>query len=290
VAQAAVEHVLAGRATEMFEVDLVSKSGAIRQVRWHATPLVTDEVGAHAGFIGLDITEERELERRTRRAEQLAGLGALSAGLAHEIRNPLNAAQLQLMLVERRLAQGDDGARRQAATDAASLVRVELERLAGLVQDFLSFARPSELRRTDCDLQETVRTVVQLLAPDAAAAGTRLSHETSGPLQGRYDEDRIKQVLLNLARNALEACGRDGAVRILLRQEDSEAVLEVEDTGPGVPPDLDVFAPFATSKDRGTGLGLPIVQRIVIDHGGDVTFARRGDRTVFAVRLPLGRG
>jgi signal transduction histidine kinase len=264
-----------------------TRGGEPRAIRWHLTTLAAAG-GALACAIGIDVTDERELAHRTRRAERLAALGTLAAGLAHEIRNPLNAAKLQLMLVERRLGKGgpDD---RERALEAAAVVRDELGRLAGLVQDFLSFARPTELRPSATDLGAIVRAVVDLIGPEAAEAGVALAAPEGAPaLTVVCDPERIKQVVLNLVRNAVEAAGGGGEVTIELAADTATdaAWILVIDTGPGLPPGIDVFEPFATTKDGGTGLGLPIVHRIVASHGGDIEVSRRHQRTVFAIQLP----
>lgn len=232
-----------------------------------------------------DALERRVLERKLARAEQLASLGTLSAGLAHEIRNPLNAAKLQLLLVGRRCAK-DDPAERARGVEGVDVVRTELERLEGLVNDFLTFARPTDLRTSRGDMALTVRGVVDLLTPDAETAGVAIELDCAETLPAHYDDERIKQVLINLTRNAIEAAGSGGTVGICAGAASVGVRIEVTDDGPGVPEDLDIFSPFATSKDHGTGLGLSIVHRIVADHGGDIDFERRGGRTVFALTLP----
>lgn len=233
-------------------------------------------------------TKELELEHRSRRAEQLVALGTMSAGLAHEIRNPLNAAKLQLLLVERRLSKDDPEARAKAQ-ESAHIVRLELERLAGLVHEFLSYARPGELRVTSGDLRATARAVIDLLAPDAEQSSVELTVVDGLELRAVYDEERIKQVLINLVRNAIQAAAGDGPaqVRVELARVDEDARITVFDTGPGVPEGLDLFAPFETTKEGGTGLGLPICSRIVSDHKGDLRTERRGAETAFIVSIPL---
>jgi PAS domain S-box-containing protein len=282
---AAVGGALAGAEPAPFDARVVTATGGERWLRWHVTTLASSGAPL-ACAIGVDITEERTLAERTRRVESLASLGTLAAGLAHEIRNPLNAAQLQLLLVERRIGRlgAEDSS---SAMDAAKTVRDELHRLAGLVEDFLAFARPTELRVAGGDLSETCATVVGFLEPDAAQAGVAMTVENPEPVRARFDEERIKQVLINLLRNAIEAAGAGGAARLAIRQSAGSAILEVSDSGPAVPLDRRIFEPFTTTKPAGTGLGLPIVHRIVHDHGGDISAERRGDRTVFRVELPL---
>jgi len=282
---AALEGALASQSPPPLDGRVFSRTGDEHWIRWHVTTLASSG-DPFVCALGVDQTEERALEAQSRRAERLAALGTLAAGLAHEIRNPLNAAQLQLLLVERRLGKvSDRGA--DAALDAARVVKAELGRLGGLVEDFLAFARPTSLRLKSGDLVDTVNGVVNLLEPDIRAAGVGIRVIGSEPVAARYDDERVRQVLHNLVRNAIEAAGAGGAVEVQILRERNRAVLEVRDDGGGPPEGLDLFQPFETSKDGGTGLGLSIVHRIVSDHGGIVEFDRRGGWTVFRVELPI---
>lgn len=285
VARQALERARAGGSVTGFDAALLTRTHAERRVRWRATHLVAPG-GALACVIGLDITEELALAERTERVERLAGLGTLAAGLAHEIRNPLNSAKLQLTLMERRLARSGAAAI-DDALHAGKLVSEELTRLAALVEEFLDFARPRALRLAGADLCETARVVLDLIAPDLAARGVATRSDLEGPVAARYDEERIKQVLLNLLRNAADAAGDGGQVGLCVRRAGAKALLEVRDSGAGPPADADIFAPFTTSKEGGTGLGLPIVDRIVSAHGGAVTWRRDQEHTIFTVELPL---
>src|SRR5262249_52420545 len=139
-----------------------------RRVRWHFTRL-PDSKQTILCAIGIDVTEEYEMGVRMRRSERMAALGTMAAGLAHEIRNPLNAAHLQLTLLQRRLGRDAAG-----VEEAARVVADELNRLAGLVREFLQFAKPQPLRLSRGDLRITVEEVVGLLLPEAAAAGVAL--------------------------------------------------------------------------------------------------------------------
>jgi two-component system, NtrC family, sensor histidine kinase HydH len=232
------------------------------------------------------VEEKDELTRRATLSEKLAALGAMAAGLAHEVRNPLNAALLQLQIAVRRLQAGPpDG---PGALQAIGVVGAELERLNRTVADVLAFARPGGLMLAQADLRGTVDAVCTLLGPETSAGGLRLEvRAPEGPLLAYYDEDRLKQVLLNLLRNASEAAAPAGEVVVSLHPQGSWAQIDVEDSGLGIPAGIDPFRPFSTTKERGTGLGLATVQRIVCDHGGSVVVDRRQERTVFTVRIPL---
>jgi two-component system, NtrC family, sensor histidine kinase HydH len=220
------------------------------------------------------------------RAERLTSLGTLAAGLAHEIRNPLNSAHLQLMLVQRRLTR-PSGPDIEGARFAADIVATEMQRLATLVEEFLQFARPQALRRIHGDLRGTVEEVLALVGPEAATGKVELTLVPGAPLGVDLDHERVKQVILNLLRNSIEAVGPGGSVVVRVMAGEEGALLEVEDDGPGLPSDdSPIFEPFFTTKPEGTGLGLAVVHRIVTDHGGRVTYESRPGRTVFRVALP----
>ncbi len=223
---------------------------------------------------------------KTRRADRLASLGTMAAGLAHEIRNPLNAAHLQLSVAQRRLSRPGCPPDVAGALEAASIAAGEMQRLAGLVDDFLQFARPHPLVMVRADLRFTAEAIANLTAPEAAAAGVELTLIPGGPIFAQVDEEKLKQVLLNLVRNAIEATGRGGRVRLKVAGGEAGARLLVEDDGPGVSADAPIFEPFFTTKAQGTGLGLPIAHRIVADHGGRIDVDSRPGRTVFTVVLP----
>jgi signal transduction histidine kinase len=231
--------------------------------------------------------EKHALARRAQLAEKLAALGTMAAGVAHEIRNPLNAAHLQLELAERRLRspQGED---RASALESLGLARLEIQRLSRVVEEILAFARPGALLPAPGDIAETVETVTRFLAPDVASAGVTLHVEgTREALAARYDEARIKQMLMNLIRNAAEAAGPGGQVWVSAHRNGQVIELKVEDTGPGIPEDVDPFVPFFTTKERGTGLGLSIAHRIATEHGGTLSVTRSESRTALVAEIPL---
>jgi signal transduction histidine kinase len=188
--------------------------------------------------------------------------------------------------VQRRLARssGPDVA---GALEAAHVVSGEMARLAGLVREFLDFARPQPLRLSRVDLRATTEEVASLLLPETEAAGVDLALDLRQEVPVELDAERIKQVILNLVQNASEATGRGGHVRLRVAPRDGGALLEVEDDGPGLPEDpAMVFEPFFTTKPGGTGLGLAIVHRIVSDHGGRIDCESRPGATRFSVFLP----
>jgi signal transduction histidine kinase len=217
-------------------------------------------------------SEKRDLARRAQVAERLAAVGTMTAGLSHEIRNPLNAAALQLVVLERRLRRLPP-AEQPPLLDPLKLVRDEIARLEHLLQDFLKFARPRELRVRPLQLEPLVVAVTDLLASEAERRGVRLERALPGDLPRVQGEDEpLRQVLMNLALNALEATPRGGLVRIVAQARPDEVWMAVDDSGPGIDPGVRqrMFEPFFTTKASGSGLGLPIVHAIVTQHGGAV--------------------
>lgn len=284
--RASLSQVQQGTYAPHYEGTVQLAQGEPRRVRWHFTTL-PGRIQPVLCAIGMDVTEEHRLGERTRRAERLATLGAMAAGLAHEIRNPLNAAHLQLTLTQRRLVR-PSGADINGAIEAADLVSRELQRLARIVEEFLDFARPQSLRLLSGDLRETARSVVSLMVPEAASAGVDLELSPGPPVSVDLDDERLKQAIWNLIRNGIEAAGRGGRVAVHVDARGQEAFLEVIDNGSGLPTEeMKLFEPFWTTKPGGTGLGLSIVHRIVGDHGGKVSVRSRAGETIFTVQLPL---
>ena len=265
-----------------FELSLATHDGGERRIEWRTG--VSEEL---VYLIGIDVTETRAIERRVRAAEQLAMVGELTAGLAHEIRNPLNSALLELKVLTRRLTRAQDA----AGTASVDVVRGELERLERLLADFLWFARPGGRSTLPGNLNTPAESVARLVASEAAERGIAVTTDLAADLAAvSFDEDRIRQVLFNLVRNALEALQRDGHIVLRTRDRGGRAEVEVEDDGPGIVGDAQrVFHPFHTTKETGTGLGLTIAQRIASDHGGELRVESRPGRTVFTLSLPALR-
>jgi signal transduction histidine kinase len=216
-------------------------------------------------------------------------VGTLAAGLAHEIRNPLNGARLHLTFLERGLKRA--GVADADALDAVRVVGDEIRRLDELVSEFLDFARPKPLDKKLQSLRALCDRVIQLVAPAAEAARTRVALDfPATDLQIEVDGAKVEQVLLNLLNNAVEATGPagGGAVVVRVRRQPRRALVEVEDDGPGLPgPDAPIFDAFFSTKSNGTGLGLAIAHRIVTDHGGTIDATSRPGCTIFRVGLPL---
>lgn len=234
-------------------------------------------------------SEERVLERERRaQAEKLAAMQTLTAGLAHEIRNPLNAAKLQLELLDRRLRKITQNER---LLDSAGLVGHEIGRLSGLINEFLAFARPPQLAVAPHDLVAIARQVVDLLLPSADAGGLSLEIEENDPTPviAAVDPGKVHQIVHNLVRNAIEATPRGGAVTIAVTNGPDGAEIRVKDTGPGVPAEIRerIYEPFFSTKPEGTGMGMAIVHSLVAAHRGRIDLdTGPGQGASFTVTLP----
>jgi signal transduction histidine kinase len=232
-----------------------------------------------------------ESQALVERHEKLASLGMLAAGVAHEIRNPLTAIKAALFIQQKKFPPGS-----QEHADA-QLVEREILRLERIVNDFLQFARPTEPKLATVPADLPLQEVQLFLAPQLKTANIQLVREDSSPMRIQVDTAQIKQVLINLVQNAADAIGRDGRITLRARHdrkrlangETDVVILEVADTGKGIPPEVEkrLFDPFFTTKDSGTGLGLPIASGIVQKHGGLLQYQTQVNHgTTFGIVLP----
>jgi signal transduction histidine kinase len=236
--------------------------------------------------------EKLKAERLLERQEKLATLGTLTAGIAHEIRNPLTSLKARLYTLEKHLHE------MPAARKDADIISAEISRLERIVKDALSFARPADPKLETIAVGTLLREVHGLMATSLESRAVQLVVESDSGLFIRADSGHLKQVLINLIRNAAEAMDGAGTVtlrartaRLPLGGRDTEAVvLEVTDTGKGIPPEIEkrLFDPFFSTKETGTGLGLAVAARMVEKHGGRIEYQTRpGHGTTFGVVLPL---
>jgi signal transduction histidine kinase len=233
------------------------------------------------------VDENAELAARARvaQSDRIAAIQTLSSGLAHEVRNPLNSASLQLELLERRL--------KRAVADPKLIqpleqVSHEIERLTRMLNEFLAFARPSPLVLADHDVAAIVGDVVTAQRPFATARGAAIEVAGAGSLRARVDADKLRQIAHNLVRNALEVVAPGGHVVVTIHGDDKHVHLAVEDDGSGISDAIRhrIYEPFFTTKEAGTGLGLSIVHGMVVAHGGAITFDSSPQGTRFHVSLP----
>lgn len=236
--------------------------------------------------------EKRQLARRAMVAEKLAAVGTMAAGLSHEIRNPLNAASLQLTLLERRLRRLP-AENQPTLLEPLSLVQQEMERLKGIVEDFLAFARPRDFQPRPLDLGLVAATVLDLFTAQAEQTNIRFERHIAAvsPVDG--DAGRLQQAVTNLVLNALQATPPGGFIRVEVAEQSGEVQLAIEDSGPGLSPQArrHLFEPFFTTKERGSGLGLPLVHAVIQQHAGSISVEEgRALGARFVIRLPVRIG
>jgi signal transduction histidine kinase len=239
--------------------------------------------------------ENSRLYRSMKERDRLAALGEMSAGLAHEIRNPLGAikASAQFLVDE-------EAANPSPEREFLDIIVEEVDRLNRVVSSFLDYARPSKGDPAPTDVNAAVMRTMQLLGAECAAADVTFTTELDAEApKVRIDVEQLRQVLINLVQNAVQAMETGGAIQIRTRSRERHSIsgrtsryveIRVTDTGPGIPQRVlkNLFVPFVTTKDRGTGLGLAISQRIVIAAGGRIEArTHAGEGTTFVVTLPL---
>jgi two-component system, NtrC family, sensor histidine kinase HydH len=253
-----------------------------------STSLVRDSRGKVETVVVVtqDLTEKAALEADLHRRERLASMGALASGVAHEVRNPLNAIGVIAQRLEREFEPIRD---QEEYRSLLRVVRGEVARVNRIVKGFLSLARPPALRLETADLEEAVERTVAAVEPRAWAKGLRIERRYGGVGPWRLDQDQFAQAVQNLLNNAVEASEKSGIRVSTRRREDGGAEIEIEDTGAGIAPEnLErIFDLYFTTKAEGTGLGLSLVQRIIAEHGGRVQVrSTPGAGSCFTLCLP----
>jgi signal transduction histidine kinase len=234
---------------------------------------------------------ELDLERELQRADRLATIGALAAGLAHEIGTPMGVIRVRAEDLEQDATMSAD-----SRAKLGVIVR-QIDRITRIVRMLLDYARKSESRKTICDLRSIAERAVALLEPEIARRNVHTVVRLGEiPLTVNCDGDQIEQVFVNLMMNALDAMNRgDGTLRVTAHMEEnrgsSRVLVAFEDTGAGVAPEHEarLFTPFFTTKEpgKGTGMGLAVSQSIVREHDGEITFSSTPTGSRFVVAIPM---
>ncbi len=229
-----------------------------------------------------DLTYLRRLQDELRRIDHLASLGRMSAQLAHEIRNPLASMRGSAQLL------GDDVKNSPHSVRLAQIIVRESDRLASLVDSYLEHARPPPPARENIRIDSVVAETVEMLRADPMTNGVSIE-ESLAAVEGLADPAQLRQVLINLLRNALVAVGKGGRVRVTVDEESNQARIRVWDSAGSIPAEdlLRIFEPFYTTREAGTGLGLSTVHAIVQAHSGLIAVtSSAADGTTFTVALP----
>ncbi len=267
-----------------------------RYLNFYVAPIVpAGTKGEAAGYVMLvrDITRTRQLNEEKIESERLSALTLLSAGVAHELGNPLNSLTIHLQLLDRKLKARDE-ALHEDLLPLLDTARGELQRLDFMIEQFLAAIRPTHPSLEPCDLNALIREAAQFLGPELKDRSTTLALELHSQLPHvPADPGQMKQALYNVLRNASQAVKAvEGRIVVRSDFDDHGVSVVVQDNGEGISPaDMGrLFTPYFTTKARGHGLGLLIVRRILREHGGDLHIdSRKGGGTTVTLMLPFAR-
>ena len=274
-----------------FEIDAAGRRGGLRWVHCHAAAI--EYRGQPATLVNMmDVSDTRELQNMVKVKDRMAALGHVAAGIAHEIRNPLSGIMVFLDNIAETLEEPDSG---QELSTLVTKAREAANKIESVIRRVLDFVRPGPLRFELTDVNQPVRETLLLSDAALCAAQVRLeTNLTDGLPQVPLDPQLIEQVLLNLVTNALEALqSRTGSrqLRVTTTTDEHDVIITVADSGPGVEESLQnkIFDPFFSTKEKGSGIGLSICQRIISDHQGVLRVDRAPDLggAAFTIRLPI---
>ena len=237
------------------------------------------------------LLEEERLrsEEKMSESRRLAVMGATAAVLAHEIANPLNGISTTVQVMQRYLSsRREESADNFLATNLADL-KTEIDRLGALLNDFRSLARAPQLHVLPLDLRTLVAEVMKMFSSEAEQFRILMTQEFPAELPLiNADSERLKQIFLNLFKNATEAMPSGGKLSVNAFPQAQNLVINVSDTGSGIPEGVDIFQPFTTTKPNGSGLGLSVVRELLSAHGATISYtSKKGEGTTFQIVLPL---
>jgi len=254
-----------------------------------STSIIPSRSGEHEMLIGIarDLTEHRRVLEQLQQRDKLTAMGELAAGIAHEIRNPLNAIGIIAQRFQSEFSPVNDVEEYQALVRT---IRGEVRRVNDIVSQFLEFAKPPEPVFEIVDLAELLNDSLHVIRGQATVQRIDVRVFSEQGITVHADRGRLKQALLNLLQNAIEAVASDGEIKCLLCKDGANASLTIADTGPGIPDDIRkrMFNLYFTTKSSGTGLGLGIAHQIISEHGGEITVASETNSGAsFRILLPL---
>jgi signal transduction histidine kinase len=272
------------RRRPLMQREIESADGRHVQVSLDFIQERTTQIGAL--LIMRDTESVRRLEDEIEMSRRLSANSRLTRGVAHEVKNPINAIVLHLHLLQSKLQQIDPGTRRHM-----DIIGNEIHRLDRVVQILVDFTRPRDLKLEQVDLRRLLEDVAVLAAPDAEQHGITLSRSfPAEPLHVKVDSDFMKQAILNIVINGVQAMALGGELTISARRDEGMVLTEIHDTGGGIPKEVQekIFELYFTTKKDGSGIGLAQAYQILQWHYGTVDFeTREGQGTTFRLRIPL---
>lgn len=283
-----VRAVLRDKRPKSFETQIKGRSGTIDLLV--STSVLINDKGEPTGVIVVahDVSEKRALENQAQQAHRLSELGTVAAGLAHDIRNPLNAIGMiiQRMESEITVAEGKD-----EFVDFITTFKSELNKLNTIIEKILQMARSSKLELKEVNIKPIIEQVISIYRYEASEQAIKIESFLD---EGKacINEVAFKGIISNLIKNAVEAIGKNGNITVTARFDDKNLVITVEDDGPGIAREQisNLFKPFYTTKPGGTGLGLATAYKSAVDHGGDLKVeSQSGGPTRFILTIPQTR-
>ena len=271
----------------------IQSGGTTRVLSCSMMPLVR-EGRIQGGLLHTeDVTEKKGKEARLRRAENLAALTTLTAGVAHEIKNPLGSISIHIQLIQKAmngLPELRNSGKFETMQNYLDIVNEEVERLNGIIVDFLFAVRPMDMNLVGQNLNEMVRELFEFMHFELEEQGIRLVMNLEPELpELQLDVKYLKQALLNIVKNAISAMPEGGTLTVLTEMRDGRVELSISDTGVGIPEEnmAKIFEPYFTTRDFGSGLGLTLVYKIIKEHQGEINLhSREGEGTTFNITLP----
>ncbi|MEX2445440.1 MAG: ATP-binding protein [Alkalispirochaeta sp.] len=238
----------------------------------------------------VDISEKRGREARLRRAESLASLTTLAAGVAHEIKNPLGSIGIHNQLIQKMVSQLDPE-EAERINSYLTVIDEEIERLNRIVVDFLFAVRPMDTKLEDGNLNSLISDLLGFVQYELEQAGIEVVRDLDDQLpQLKLDPKYFKQATMNLVKNAISAMPDGGMLRVTTQKRGDQVLLRMSDNGVGMSPEVrdKIFEPYFTTKDFGSGIGLTLVYKVVKEHMGDISvISKEGHGTTFTITLPL---
>jgi PAS domain S-box-containing protein len=285
-----IDEVLnSGKSIREIERRLKLRSGEEKYLVFGASTL-SDEKGEVQGAVAVihDITELKKYEEEAKRAERLSTLGNLAAGVAHEIRNPLNAISIAAQRLKNEFVPEKD---QQEYQNFTQTILKEIKRLDQTINQFLSLAKAQKLNLENTEMSSLFSEVINLMEIEAKEKGITINRELTGQLELKIDREEMKKALVNIILNGIQAMSSGGKMNLFAMMDSSgkEYIIRIKDSGPGIPEEnlTRIFQPYFTTKDKGTGLGLAIAYRIINDHKGKIEVESEvGKGTTFTIRLP----
>ncbi|MBT8378150.1 MAG: PAS domain-containing protein [Ignavibacteria bacterium] len=262
--------------------------GKEKHIKINITPNynLNRELESHTIVI-TDVTENKNLEEQAKRNEKLLAMGELASGVAHEIRNPINSIG---MIAQRLNKEFKPKESEDEYTSITNLLKTEVSRINKIITQFLQYAKPLGLQKTRVDVNKFINEIYQLYKDQAEQKNISFTVSTEENLFANFDPELIKQTMMNIIQNAIDAVDNKGRVSVTSLKKDDKLVISIIDNGEGIKPkeQKKIFNLYYTTKQEGNGLGLSISQKIVSQHNGLIELASNKNSTIFKIILPVG--